>query len=524
MATEFVNIQEQQQSLEQQQRLTARQVAYMRMLEMPLEDLREKIEKELEENVALEKDESSDNEDNAGDTPTDDDFNDNAPDTDNAPDNAPDGLPDTTPAPEDAISLDQGTLDEIEYFESDRPQGRATRADGEEYSFDDPDVPQFHDMLKAQVGEYTLTPHQRSLLEYLIGSLEDTGLLKKKLYVIADELEVYAGIQTTTGELEEILRILQQFDPPGIGARTLQECLLIQIDRRIEEKPDSSLWPRLRAIVDVHWDNLTHNRWDVIRRRAKISEGEMRSLQRLLRTLTPSPGLAPGEAMSTSGAATSIIPDFTVEVGIDGVITVQLNEPGIPTLRVSPHYEALARSSVNSIQGSTPAARREAHDYVKGSVMRAKAFMTNVRNRHTTMLRIMREIVAAQRDYFLTGDELLLRPLMMKEVAEATTLDISIISRAASNKWVDTPHGMRPVRWFFRGQGGVTRDDGTQLEQDRLLKAVADEIAAEDKRAPYSDDKLAKILQSKGYPLARRTVAKYREIQGIPVARLRQIR
>ena len=504
MAQELGNIQGQEQSLGQEQKLTAAQVAFMRMLEMPVDDLRERIEKELEENVALEKDDSG-----ADDT--------ESPESLESQERkeAADG-----PEPQENL-MDQGTIDEIEYFESERPGGGGRGGDDDAYTIDDPDLPQFRDTLMQQVGEYALTDHQRELLEYLIGSLDDDGLLTKKLYVLADELEVYMGIETTVDELREVLLVLQQFDPPGIGAQSLQETLVLQIRRRIEEHPDSVKWRQLLEIVEKRWEQLTLNHWNVIRERQHISEGEMRALQRMLRTLTPRPGCAPGETMAPRGASTNITADFVVEVGEDGTISVSLNERGVPTLRVSPEYEALARRSLTQMPGRTGAERRRARDYTQGCVMRATSFLYNLRSRSETMLRIMREVVAAQREFFLTGDDGAIRQFMMKDVGETLGLDISIVSRAVKDKWVDTPYGMRPMRFFFRGMGGVKREDGTQLGQDSIMQALADLIAAEDKRAPLSDERLTKILQSKGFPVARRTVAKYREKLQIPVARMR---
>lgn len=521
MSQELSNIQQQEQTLEMQQRLTASQVAYMRMLEMPIEDLRERIQKELEENVALEA-----GNDDASETDNSNDqyesISDNEGDEgDGSDDEKGDGNEEVTGDGSESESLDQGLIDEIDYFDSERVSRGNYGEEEDEHTIEDADTPHFRDTLMTQVGEYELTDKQRTLLEYLIGSLDDDGLLKKKLYVIADELEVYMNIHADTEELETVLHILQQFDPPGIGATSLQETLLLQIDARRAERPDNRLWQQLRRIVDTRWEDLTSNHWQTIALRMKLNEGETNALRRMLRTLTPSPGLAPGESVSTAGT-NAITADFVIDVSLDGTITVSLNEPGIPTLRVSTEYEAMSRQSSKLMPGRTFNERRQTQDYLRGSVLRAGTFLMHLRNRQQTMLRIMREVVAAQRDYLLSGDESQLHTLVMKDMADRLGMDISIVSRVASNKWASTPYGMRQVRWFFRTAGGVTTDDGTQLEQDRLLHAVAEAIANEDKRAPLSDDKLAKLLQQQGYPIARRTVAKYREMQQIPVARLRK--
>lgn len=488
----------QEQVLEQTQRLTARQVAYMRLLEMPLESLRSRIENELIENPALEAKKSEEAE--------------GAESTDLADAAENDELQAAAAAP-DEEAIDRGKLDEIDYFESERAP-RAQYDPDSDYSFDDPATPDFHDTLLAQMGEYNLSERQRELLEYLIGSLDDDGLLKKKLYVIADELEIYRQLTVSVHELEETLHTLQQFDPAGIGAQSLQETLQLQAERRVRQHPENHLWGLLLRVVSEQWQALTGNRWDIIRHRLKITESEARALQRMLRTLTPSPGCPPGERVGAQGNGNAIIADFIVETQEDGCLTVTLNEPGIPTLRISEDYEALIPKQRN----------RDEQNYMRQRIGRATIFIQNVQSRRETLLRVMREVAAAQRDYITSGDESELHPLAMKDVAEATGTDLSIVSRVAGSKWVETAHGLRPLRWFFRGQGGVVRDDGTALEQDRIKEALRQVIEAEDKQKPMADEALTRVLQDKGYPVARRTVAKYREMMGIPVARLRRMR
>lgn len=496
-------IEAQEQTQELQQRLTAQQVAYMRLLEMPVEMLRNRIEEELMSNAALEVDHSGDGEESenvqSADRDDEGDMNDYS------------------------ASHDQDTIDEIEYFDSERPAWRSGDSDGQT-TWDDPNSFDFHETLLQQVGEYQLTEHQRTLLEYLIGSLDDNGLLTKKLYVVADELEIYRNIQTDEEELGEVLAILQQFDPPGIGARSLQETLLLQIDRRIEDKPDSVLWPMLRTIVDVHWQRVAENRWDIIRRRMKISEAEARAMQRMLRLLTPSPGCPPGETVDGKGVSQRVTADFIIEVGEDGSMTVQLNEPGIPTLRINPDFERMAQEHEPQSENTRRAGeQRVASDYARTRVLYATAFIHNVSNRRNTLMCVMREVAKAQRDYITTGDESQLHTLTMGDIAKAAGTDNTIVSRVAGSKWVETPYGIKPLRWYFRQAGGVTTESGEALDQDCIKRALAEQIQGEDKRHPLNDDALAKHMNELGFPIARRTVAKYRESLGIPVARLRRI-
>lgn len=520
----FEQIEEQQLGLEQEQRLTARQVAYMRMLEMPVETLRERIEQELIDNPALEK---------TGSESEDDDMN---------------GCSDEYEANADsAESFDSAESEELTGTAEDIMSSNAYADDydynydnaNERYYDDDENLgsvadnanniqeEQFRDTLMAQLVEYELTDHQRELVEYLIGSLEDDGLLKKKLFVIADELEIYMGVHTDVDELKEALAVLQQFEPAGIGARSLQETLLLQIARRIEEHPENSAWKIVQRLVDQQWTMLTLNKWDIIRRRLKINEGEMRVIRRLLRTLTPSPGLSPGEVVTGRGAQREITPDFIVDIDENDVINVRLNESNIPDLCVSPQYESMANMPMPAgLQGNKVAMQkyREQQMYTRNKVGQAINFMFVVNNRRSTMLLVMKEVAAMNRDFLRTGDETQLAQLSMTQIADATGVDLSIVSRVANSKWVETPHGMFALRWFFRTNGGVTSEDGEALSQDKIKYVLADIIAAEDKRKPLSDDVLSKVLNEKGYPVARRTVSKYREMLGIPVARLRQER
>ena len=358
-----------------------------------------------------------------------------------------------------------------------------------------------------------LTPEEKQLGEYIIGSLDDDGLLRKTTESLMDELAIYQGIYTTQEELEHIISIIQDFEPAGIGARTLQECLLIQISR----KEDSPLKQIEYDIISKCCDEFTRKNKEKILQKLNISEEEYNSAFAELVKLNPRPGSSMGEAIGKN--LQQIIPDFIVETEDDGNVILSLNNQHVPELRLSREFtEMLDEHTRNKANQSKDA--KDALMFLKQKVDAAQGFINAVKQRQQTLLSTMQAIIDLQLPFFQEGDEALLRPMILKDVAERAHLDISTISRVSNSKYVQTNFGIYPLKFFFND--GYTTENGEELSVREIKRILKECISGENKDKPYTDDELADILKEKGYPIARRTVAKYRQQLNIPVARLRR--
>jgi RNA polymerase sigma-54 factor len=371
----------------------------------------------------------------------------------------------------------------------------------------------FYDQLKEQVGETNLTERQRDIIEYLIGSLDDDGLLRKSLDVICDELAIYHNLDTTPQEIEEVLTILKNFDPAGIGAQSLQECLLIQISRR--EK--STVKALMQKVIADYFEEFTKKHWDKIQQTLELTDMQAKALFGELRKLNPRPGASMGETVGRS--LQQITPDFIVDTQDDGTITFTLNNGEIPELKVSQSFvDSMKEYQENKDHLSRQT--KEALLYIKKKVDAAQGFIEAIKARRHTLAVTMQAIITLQRQFFLDGDEASLRPMILKDVAEYTGLDLSTISRVSNSKYAQTRWGTFPLRHFF--SDSYVTESGEELSTRQIKAALRDIIEAEDPKSPLSDDALREELTKKGFPIARRTVAKYREQLGIPIARLRR--
>jgi RNA polymerase sigma-54 factor len=371
----------------------------------------------------------------------------------------------------------------------------------------------FYDQLKEQVGETNLTERQRDIIEYLIGSLDDDGLLRKSLDVICDELAIYHNLDTTPQEMEEVLTILKNFDPAGIGAQSLQECLLIQISRR--EK--STVKALMQKVIADYFEEFTKKHWDKIQQTLELTDMQAKALFGELRKLNPRPGASMGETVGRS--LQQITPDFIVDTQDDGTITFTLNNGEIPELKVSQSFvDSMKEYQENKDHLSRQT--KEALLYIKKKVDAAQGFIEAIKARRHTLAVTMQAIITLQRQFFLDGDEASLRPMILKDVAEYTGLDLSTISRVSNSKYAQTRWGTFPLRHFF--SDSYVTESGEELSTRQIKAAMRDIIEAEDPKSPLSDDALREELTKKGFPIARRTVAKYREQLGIPIARLRR--
>lgn len=465
-------IQQQKLTQEQIQLQTAMQVLASKLVELPLEGLRERVEAELAENPYLEASNSD-----GGDGYIQDES----------------GGGDASASDYDARQ-DYSTEDDIPDYLLHQPSG------AEAESIDSADTQSFYDQMMEQVAGCGLSGHDRQILEYLIGNLGDDGLLAKPLFQIADELSIYHYLDTTPEEVERVLHTLWRFDPPGVGARNLQECLIIQCKRRgYRSVPGHT--PLLLKVLERNWEEISHNRWDLIQQRYKLSDQQVGLLRHEIRRLNPRPGSSMGERATSS--ETHITPDVIVSIDQEGGIELTLNDGDMPTLSVSD--DAMEMIDV---------------DYVRDYVNRGKLFIGAIMQRRHTIMRTMQAIIKLQRKYLLTGDETLLRPMRLEDIAKITEQDLSTVSRVCNSKYVETPYGTYPLRWFFTTQARTAEDEDVSIR--KIHQALREIIAQEDKGAPLKDDELALMLQQQGFDVARRTVAKYREHLGIPTSRMRR--
>ena len=503
-------IQTQEQKLQQVQRLSQQQMLQVHLLEMPLTELEENVNAELDDNPALETSSPDDALDCGHDSSRDSDY-----DSPGAADDSNDDFERQNEREERESALNDA-LERIGGGDDDMPtagynwQGNDS-ADYEEMVYGD--TVSFYDKLKEQMGELELSDRDREIMEYVIGSLDSDGLLRKDKETISDELAIYHGIDCSEKDVERIVHMLQTFDPAGIGAHSLKECLLLQIERR----KDDRLKPLMKDVVCHHFDEFTKKHFEKIRSALNIDADTARLVIDELRRLNPKPGAALGE---TEGRNTQqITPDFIVDTDDEGNVTFTLNSGNIPQLKVSPAFTEMMDAYKNN-KASMSRREKEALLYAKEKVERAKGYIEAIKVRRHTLTVTMQAIIDWQKKFFQDGDEADLKPMILKNIADKTGLDISTISRVSNVKYAQTNWGTFPLRFFF--SDGYTTDGGEELSTRKIKLALKDIIAAEDKKKPMSDDALTKALAKLGYPIARRTVAKYREQLGLPVARLRK--
>jgi len=382
------------------------------------------------------------------------------------------------------------------------------------------DTTSFYDRLKEQMDMMPLNSEQHEVMEYLIGSLDDDGLLRKDLDTISDELAIYHNIDVTADEINDILKMLQSMDPAGIGARSLQECLLLQVERMREDDKTSRnirLLDAMKTVFNDYFDEFTKKHWDKIQTQMMLNDTQIDTLRKEIRKLNPKPGAALGETEGIN--IQQITPDFIVDTADDGSVSFTLNQGNLPELKVSPTFSDMVDTYRNNKEGMNRQTK-EALLYAKGKVDKAQGFIEAIKQRRHTLTVTMKAIINWQRKFFQDGDESDLKPMILKDIADKTGLDISTISRVSNVKYAQTRWGTFPLRFFFTDS--YTTDDGEEMSTRKIKLALKEVIDKEDKKKPLSDDALAKIMKEKGYPIARRTIAKYREQMNLPVARLRR--
>lgn len=471
-----------------QQKLSPQQIQFIKLLQIPTAELDTRIEEELEINPALE--EGMDDEfDQKEEDPFADEFDDDYKDHN------------------DDLDIDT-------YLQNEDYNGYKMQGDGN-YGDEDREMPlatssSLLDSLLQQFGYLQLTEHQRVIGLQLIGSIEADGYIRRSLQAIANDLAFSQNVFTDTEELEEILYKIQTFDPPGIAARSLQECLLLQLRRKDLSDPYVILAIR---ITEEFFEEFSKKHFDKIQRRLNISDESLKKVIDIIIKLNPKPGSVESEA----GTVQYLIPDFIL-TNNNGKLDLTLNSKNAPELRISRSFaDMLDTYDKSSKQNKS---LKETVSFVKQKLDAAKWFIDAIKQRQQTLLKTMNAIVRFQYDFFLTGDESKLRPMILKDIASLIDMDVSTVSRVANSKSVQTEFGIYPLKYFF--SEGIATDSGEDVSSREVKNILKDLIDNEPKLSPLSDDKLEKILNDRGYNIARRTVAKYREQLNIPVARLRK--
>ncbi len=487
------------QTLQQKllQRLSPQQIQLMKLLQIPTANLDERIKEELEENPALE----------AGEEDREEGFEEhNTEEFDSAEDEY-DGSEDEYGSIDISDYVNDGDDEIADYKLRDDNYG-----DNEEHKT----VPlrvetSLHDLLIDQLGMLSLDERRFKIAEQIVGSVDDDGYLRRELSSIVDDLAFRQNIDASEEEIEEIIQLIQQFDPPGVCARNLQECLMLQLLRQQADGRDIVLAIK---IVDKYFDEFTKKHYEKIQRGLNISDDELKDVINWILKLNPKPG---GNVGEINKAESYIIPDFFIVNNV-GKLELTLNSKNAPDLRISEGYREMLK---DYDRGSKKDKRqKEAVLFIKQKIDSAKWFIDMIKQRQNTLLSTMDAIMHYQKDFFLTGDETALKPMILKDIAEITGLDISTVSRVANSKFVQTEFGTYRLKFFF--SESLSTDSGEEVSTREVKKILSDLVEAESKKKPLSDERLTELLQEKGYNIARRTVAKYREQLNIPVARLRK--
>ncbi len=467
-----------------EQRLSPQQIQLMKLLQVPTMELDQRIKQEIEENPALEE----------GKDLEDDDFSN-----------------------EDSFE-DDGDGDEFDisdYLDDDVADYK-TKSSNHSKDDDDKVIPfsggnTFRERLSEQLQMLHLDDTQKTIANVLIGNLDEAGYLNRDIEAIVDDLAFSMNVQTTEENIEVVLEMIQDLDPAGIGARDLQECLLIQINR----KQDGNISRyTAKKILENFFEEFTKKHYDKISKKLEINDDDLKEAFEEILKLNPKPG---GSSKGSSKNFQQIIPDFILNEN-DGQLELTLNSRNAPELRVSKEYEKMLRSY--SEGAKTSKSEKDAVTFVRQKLDNAKWFIDAIRQRQHTLLMTMTAIMQYQKSYFITGDETKLKPMILKDIADIVNLDISTVSRVANSKYVQTHFGVFSLKYFF--SESLSTESGEEVSTREVKKILSEAVDSENKRAPLTDEKLMNLLRERGYNIARRTVAKYREQLNIPVARMRK--
>ncbi len=468
----------QKQILSLQQKLSPQQIQMIKLLELPTVQLEQRIKQEIEDNIVLEEEER--------------------------------------PAEETEEQPQQISVDE--YLREDDTPSYKSRINN--FSKDDKQRPVYltegrslHEYLIEQLGYRNLSERDRKLAVYLVGSIDEDGYLRRDLESVADDLAFTVGIETTADELERLLNLIHELEPAGVGARNLQECLLLQM---AQKKLNTRARRLARKILASYFDEFVKKHYEKLMSRLQVSEEDFREAIAEIRRLSPKPG----NLYAEGGTDTTpyIIPDFLLDYQ-DGRFSLSLNSYNVPEVRINHRYMEMIRDMVAS-DGTVKERDKEALQFVKNKIDSAKWFISAIKQRHDTLMRTMQTILDYQTEYFKDGDQSKLRPMILKDIADRTGLDVSTISRVVNSKYVQTQFGIILLKSLF--SEAMQTESGEEVSSYEIKNILRRCIDEEEKRHPLTDETLMDILNAKGYRIARRTVAKYREMLGIPVARLRK--
>jgi len=483
----------------QLQKLSPQQIQLMKLLQVPTALLEERIKEELEENPALEASDEEEAEEFENDTTEEFEEEKDEFDLDGSED-------------------EYGNIDISDYVQDgdDDIADYKMKDDNYPEADDNKTIPHkvetgFNEVMLEQLGQLNLNEHQQKVAEQIIGNLDDDGYLRRDISAIVDDLAFRQNIQTTEEEIGKLVLQIQQFDPPGVCARNLQECLLIQLERRLREGDEVLMAIK---VLEKYFDEFTKKHYEKIQRGLSITDEQLREIINQIIKLNPKPGGNLGEPSKGEGY---VIPDFFI-INNTGKLELTLNSRNAPDLRISEGYRDMLK---DYDKGSKKDKRqKEAVLFIKQKIDSAKWFIDAIKQRQHTLLSTMDAIMNYQYDFFLTGDDTEMRPMILKDIAEKTNLDISTVSRVANSKFVQTEFGTYRLKFFF--SESLQTDSGEEVSTREVKKILSDLIEAESKKNPLSDERLTELLQEKGYNIARRTVAKYREQLNVPVARLRK--
>ena len=473
------------------QKLSPQQIQLMKLIQLPTQAFEQRLKQELEENPALEGGKD------ATETEFDSDF-----------DNSTDDFNDSETIGNDEIDVDVYLSDdEIPDY---RTQVNNYSPDDEEKTMPYAAGTSFTQYLVNQLNTYRLTDEERDIAEFLVGSIDESGYIRRDLSDIMDDLAFTQNVFTTEENIQKVLKVVHQLDPAGVGARNLQECLSIQLHRK-EKTADTEL---AITIIEKAFDPFTKKHYKKLLQKFSISEIQLKAAISEIEHLNPKPG---GSYSGNNRIVEHVVPDFAIKI-IDGELELTLNGRNAPELHVSKEYNNMLKGYKDSKEKSK--SQKDAVIFIKQKLDAAKWFIEAIKQRQQTLFVTMSAIMHYQKEYFLTGDERNLKPMILKDIADEINMDVSTVSRVANSKYVDTPYGTKLIKEFF--SESMKNDQGEDVSTREIKKILETVIDEENKKKPLTDDALALILKEKGYPIARRTVAKYREQLDIPVARLRK--
>ncbi len=481
----------QQLNLKLSQKLSPQQIQLMKLIQLPTQAFEQRIKQELEENPALDegKEESIDEYDDLSNEDTaDDDYENESIETD---------------------------IDVDEYLSDDEIPSYRLQTNNYSPDDDDKSVPyaagtSFTQHLKTQLSTFRFDDTGQEIAEFLVGSVDESGYIRRNIQDIVDDLAFTQNVYTDEETVEKVLRKVQKLDPAGVGARNLQECLMIQLQRKEPTKQVDLA----KDIMERSFDQFSKKHYSKLLARHDITEDELRGAIEVIEHLNPKPG---GAYSGNTRMVEHVIPDFTIKIE-DGDLQLSLNGRNAPEMHISRDYSNMLKGYKESKEKTR--AQKDAVMFIKQKLDAAKWFIEAIKQRQQTLMVTMSSIMNYQKEYFLSGDERNLRPMILKDIADEIEMDVSTVSRVANSKYVDTPYGTKLIKEFF--SESMKNDQGEDVSTREIKKILEMSIEEENKRKPLTDEKLAKVLKDKGYPIARRTVAKYREQLDIPVARLRK--